>query len=103
MIGSGPRPHSLPQVMRATADQSWPEPPVPPPYDAIMPMITVQMMPGRSDAQKAELVSRLTDVFLETCGSPGQHRKGVWVIIDEVPGEHWAVGGEMLRKPDSQQ
>ncbi|MFB9235526.1 4-oxalocrotonate tautomerase family protein [Plantactinospora siamensis] len=64
-----------------------------------MPMITVQMMPGRTHAQKAELVSRLTDVFLETCGSPGQRREGVWVVIDEVPGEHWAIGGELLGTP----
>jgi 4-oxalocrotonate tautomerase len=72
-----------------------------PAYHVGMPMITVRMMPGRSATQKAELVSRLTDVFLETCGNPGQHRKGVWVVIDEVPGENWAVGGELLRKPDS--
>ena len=64
-----------------------------------MPLITVRMTPGRTAAQKAELVSRLTDVFLETCGNPGQHREGVWVVLDEVPGEHWAVGGQMLRQP----
>jgi 4-oxalocrotonate tautomerase len=68
---------------------------------SVAPMITVRMMPGRSAAQKAELVSRLTDVFLETCGSPDQHRDGVWVVIAEVPGEHWALGGELLRKPDA--
>ena len=71
-----------------------------PPYDGVMPLITVRMTPGRTAAQKAELVSRLTDVFLETCGNPGQRRQGVWVVLDEVPGENWAVGGEMLRKDD---
>lgn len=58
-------------------------------------MITVQMFPGRSPEQKAELVQRLTDAFLETCGSPGQTANGVWVVIDEVPREHWAVGGKL--------
>ncbi len=64
-----------------------------------MPMITVQMLPGRTAAQKAELVSRLTDVFLDTCGTPNQPKAGVWVLIEEVPAEHWAIGGELLQRP----
>ncbi|GAA1991884.1 tautomerase family protein [Amycolatopsis minnesotensis] len=68
-------------------------------YTRSMPMITVQMMPGRTPEQKAELVERLTDVFLETCGNPGQPRHGVWVVIDEVPPEHWAVGGKLVAGP----
>lgn len=60
-----------------------------------MPMITVQMFPGRTEQQKAELAERLTDVFLDTCGSPGQPRSSVWVVIEEVPNQHWAVGGKL--------
>jgi 4-oxalocrotonate tautomerase len=60
-----------------------------------MPMITVQMFPGRTAEQKAELAERLTDVFLEICGRPGQPRESVWLVIDEVPREHWAVGGKL--------
>lgn len=60
-----------------------------------MPMINVQMFPGRTDEQKAALAERLTDVFLETCGSPGQRREGIWVVINEVPREHWAIGGKL--------
>jgi 4-oxalocrotonate tautomerase len=66
-----------------------------------MPLITVRMTPGRTPAQKAELVSRLTDIFLETCGNPGQSRAGVWVVLDEVPADNWAVGGQILGKPDT--
>jgi 4-oxalocrotonate tautomerase len=64
-----------------------------------MPMITVQMFPGRTAEQKAALVERLTDVFLETCGQPGQSRDGIWVVIDEVPREHWAIGGRIGAAP----
>jgi len=64
-----------------------------------MPMITVQMFPGRTAEQKAELVAKLTDAFLEACGSPGQSRDGIWVVIDEVPREHWAVGGKLREPP----
>jgi 4-oxalocrotonate tautomerase len=51
------------------------------------------MFPGRTQDQKAELISRLTDTFLEVCGRPGQSKDAVWVMIDEVPREHWGVGG----------
>lgn len=58
------------------------------------------MVPGRTAEQKAALAERLTDVFLETCGTPGQSREGVWVVIDEVPKENWAVGGKLLAARD---
>nr|WP_042189114.1 4-oxalocrotonate tautomerase family protein [Kibdelosporangium sp. MJ126-NF4] len=60
-----------------------------------MPMISVQMLSGRTAEQKAALAERLTDVFLETCGNPGQTRDGVWVVLNDVPGEHWAIGGKL--------
>ena len=64
-----------------------------------MPIITVQMFPGRTAEQKAELVAKLTDAFMETCGAPGQSADGVWVVIDEVSREHWAVGGKLSQPP----
>jgi 4-oxalocrotonate tautomerase len=64
-----------------------------------MPLITVHMFPGRTAEQKAELVARITDAFLATCGNPGQPRQGVWVVINEVPPEHWAVGGKLAESP----
>jgi 4-oxalocrotonate tautomerase len=64
-----------------------------------MPLIRVTMFPGRDPSQKADLVRRLTDAFLDVCGSPGQSADGVWVIIDEVPPHLWGVGGE-LRQPE---
>lgn len=60
-----------------------------------MPIIRVEMFEGRSRAQKAALVNRLTQAFLDTCERPGQAREGVWVVIDETSKENWAVGGEL--------
>jgi 4-oxalocrotonate tautomerase len=57
-----------------------------------MPLITVSMFPGRSDAQKAALAEALTNAFLDTCGGD---RDGVWVVLDEVPKANWAVGGRL--------
>jgi 4-oxalocrotonate tautomerase len=60
-----------------------------------MPLIRVSMFPGREPAQKAELVRRLTETYLEVCGLPGQSARGVWVVIDEVPPDNWGVAGEI--------
>ena len=58
-----------------------------------MPTIRVEMLPGRNNSQKKELVSELTDAFIKTCdGNPD----GVHVIITEVNADHWAVGGKLL-------
>jgi 4-oxalocrotonate tautomerase len=53
------------------------------------------MFPGREPEQKAELVRRLTETYLEVCGRPGQSAEGVWVILDEVPPSDWGVGGKV--------
>ena len=60
-----------------------------------MPLIRVSMFPGRDSSQKAELVRRLTDTFIDVCGQPDQTAEGVWVIIDEVPRDLWGVGGQV--------
>jgi 4-oxalocrotonate tautomerase len=60
--------------------------------EAVMPLIRVAMFPGRTAEQKQALVEEMTEAFLRTCGGS---REGVWVIIDEVPREHWAIGGEL--------
>ncbi|MFH8788753.1 tautomerase family protein [Streptomyces roseoverticillatus] len=57
-----------------------------------MPVISVDILHGRSDAAKAALARELTDAFQRTCGSK---RERIYVIIREVPEEHWAIGGEM--------
>ena len=59
-----------------------------------MPLIRVSMFPGRDADQKAELIRRLTETFVEVCGRPGQTAESVWVILDEVEPTAWGVGGE---------
>lgn len=65
-----------------------------------MPLITVQMFPGRSRSQLDDLVERITDAYLDTCGLPGQSRAGVWVVVQEVPADRWAVGGKLGPESD---
>lgn len=65
-----------------------------------MPLIRVEMFPGRTAEQKEALAAELTEAFVRTCGG---NREGVWVIIDEVPRDHWAVGGQLRSAPTGSQ
>lgn len=56
-----------------------------------MPLIKVSMFPGRTDSQKTALIAEFTETFVRICDV---RRDGVWVVIEEVPPEHWGVGGQ---------
>jgi len=58
-----------------------------------MPMITVDMFPGRTEEQKRALVHELTEAFVRTCDGK---REGIWVVLREVEPENWAIGGQLL-------
>lgn len=60
-----------------------------------MPMIRVQMFPGRTESQKEELVKEMTDAIVRTCDAKQDE---VWIIIEEVEREHWALGGTMYSR-----
>lgn len=61
-----------------------------------MPLIEVTIVEGRTREQKAELISRLTDVAEEVVNVP---RDAVRVCIREIPLEHWGVAGKTLDAP----
>ncbi len=60
-----------------------------------MPFIDVTMIEGRSPEKKAAFITAVTDAAVETLGAP---RDSIRVVLREVPGEHWAVGG-VPKKP----
>jgi 4-oxalocrotonate tautomerase len=55
-----------------------------------MPLITINMYPGRTEDQKAALCEAVTEAFVRTCGGSPD---GVWTVIQETPPQHWAAGG----------
>jgi 4-oxalocrotonate tautomerase len=61
-----------------------------------MPMISVQMFPGRSPEQKEALVAQLTEAIVRTCDAK---QDDVWVVIDEVARENWSRAGRMYSQP----
>lgn len=58
-----------------------------------MPKIFVEMLPGRSVEQKREMVSRITDVMVETMNVG---RDTVHIIIHENCRENVAQGGVLF-------
>ncbi|HCW00563.1 MAG: 2-hydroxymuconate tautomerase [Acidimicrobiales bacterium] len=58
-----------------------------------MPIIRVEMFPGRTIDQKRDLARELTDGFVRACGGAGEK---LHVVITEVERENWGVGGELM-------
>ncbi|MEI4790601.1 2-hydroxymuconate tautomerase [Bacillus sp. FJAT-53060] len=56
-----------------------------------MPIVTVQMLEGRTDEQKRALVEKVTDAVVQTTGA-----EKVSVIIEEIKKEHYAVAGKRV-------
>ncbi|MGE6630394.1 2-hydroxymuconate tautomerase [Bacillus sp. NPDC077027] len=58
-----------------------------------MPIVTVQMLEGRTDEQKRALVEKVTEAVVETTGAGVEK---VSVIIEEMKKEHYAVAGKRI-------
>ena len=55
-----------------------------------MPIVHVEMWPGRTQAVKAELARALTDAMVNIAKTPPE---AVLIVFDVVPKESWAQGG----------
>ncbi|MEV0594517.1 tautomerase family protein [Nonomuraea cavernae] len=66
-----------------------------------MPLVNVKVIEGVfTEAQKAEMVTALTDAMV---GVEGEAMRPVtWVVIEEVKSGDWAIGGKPLTTQDVQ-
>lgn len=55
-----------------------------------MAFITVTLIKGRSDAQKADLLRQLTEAMQRSLGTASEN---VRIALDEIPAAHFAVAG----------
>lgn len=55
-----------------------------------MPVVTVQMWPGRTVQQKRDLVAAITDAMISHAGA---NATNLHVVIQEVPRENWGLAG----------
>lgn len=57
-----------------------------------MPVIHIEMWPGRTYAQKQELAKVITDAFVKITNTAPE---ATIVIFSDVPKENWAQAGEL--------
>ena len=60
-----------------------------------MPLVQVKLIEGVfSDAQKQEMIRKLTDAMVSI---EGENMRGVtWVVVEEVQSGDWGIGGQPL-------
>ena len=64
-----------------------------------MPLVQVRVIEGVFSArQKADIVRKLTDTMVEIEGE--NLRPVTWVIVEEVKGGDWGIGGRPLSAVD---
>ena len=57
-----------------------------------MPLVRVELYPGRTHQQKADLAKAITDAVVNIAVCPPE---AVIVIFQEVVKEHWATAGKL--------
>lgn len=60
-----------------------------------MPFLQVNLMEGRSEEKKAELIRELTDTVVAVLGSKPEQ---VRVQLIEVPTTNWGIGGKTAKQ-----
>ena len=58
-----------------------------------MPVINVQILTGRTIAQKKALIAELGEATKRTLGVPDE---AIRVLLTEFPPEHWGVGSRTM-------
>jgi len=57
-----------------------------------VPLVTIAMYPGRDLEKKREIVKEVTDTLTRVMNIAPE---SVWVILEEVPKEHWGAAGAL--------
>lgn len=60
-----------------------------------MPYINVKLAGSLTYEQKSKIAEEITDTMARIANKPKEY---TYIVFDEVPGENWAVAGELLDK-----
>lgn len=60
-----------------------------------MPIAQINIMEGRTDEQKEQLIRNVTTAIMESLDAPEQT---VRVLINEMPKTHFGIGGQSAHK-----
>lgn len=58
-----------------------------------MPLAQLYIAEGRNEAQKKQLIEKVTQAFVDALGSKPE---SVWITVSDVPKAQWGVGGKTL-------
>lgn len=58
-----------------------------------MPIVTVQLMEGRTPEQKAAMMKEITDAIVKTTGAK---RENVSIIVNDMKKENYGLAGNSL-------
>lgn len=59
-----------------------------------MPVVQINMLEGRTSAQKNAMYSKVSRAISETLGVPVER---IRIIVQEVPKENWCIGDKSAR------
>ncbi|MEN1935845.1 4-oxalocrotonate tautomerase [Paenibacillus sp. 102] len=57
-----------------------------------MPIVQIQVIEGRKQQQIQNLISNVTDAVAKSLDVDAER---VRVLVNEIPGSHWGVGGKV--------
>jgi 4-oxalocrotonate tautomerase len=57
-----------------------------------MPIVRIEMWPGRTHAQKQELARAITEIMVNVAQTTPE---ATIIVFEEVPRENWAQGGKL--------
>ena len=58
-----------------------------------MPIAQLYIAEGRNEAQKKQLIEKVTQAFVDALGTAPD---SVWITIQDVPKAQWGIGGKTL-------
>ena len=61
-----------------------------------MPLVTIELSPGRSHEQKQEFMEKVTQLTSTVLNCPIET---IDVVYKEIPGYHWAHAGKFYSEP----
>jgi 4-oxalocrotonate tautomerase len=65
----------------------------------IVPIVRVEMWPGRTHAQKAELTKLITEAIVNVAHTTPE---ATIIIFEDISKENWAIGGVLASDADKQ-
>ena len=58
-----------------------------------MPITQLYIAEGRNEAQKKQLIEKVTQAFVDALGTAPD---SVWITVQDVPKTQWGIGGKTL-------